>query len=41
MRVIVGIGMDVVDVARIARILEAPAGRAERFLARCFTAGAT
>lgn len=34
---IVGLGMDVVDVARIRRILEGPDGRAERFLARCFT----
>ncbi len=34
---IVGLGMDVVDVARIRRILEGPAGRAERFLSRCFT----
>jgi holo-[acyl-carrier protein] synthase len=36
--VIVGLGMDVVDVARIRRILEGPADRAARFLARCFTA---
>jgi holo-[acyl-carrier protein] synthase len=35
--VIVGLGMDVVEIARIARILEGPRGRAERFLARCFT----
>ena len=35
---IVGLGMDVVDVARIQRILEGPPARAERFLARCFTA---
>jgi holo-[acyl-carrier protein] synthase len=35
---IVGLGMDVVDVARIERILAGPPGRAERFLARCFTA---
>ncbi len=34
---IVGLGMDVVEIARIARILEGPPGRAERFLARCFT----
>ncbi len=34
---IVGLGMDVVDIARIQRILEGPPGRAERFLARCFT----
>jgi holo-[acyl-carrier protein] synthase len=36
--VIVGLGMDVVDVARIQRILAGPAERVERFLARCFTA---
>jgi holo-[acyl-carrier protein] synthase len=36
--VIVGLGMDVVEIGRILRILEGPAGRAERFLARCFTA---
>jgi holo-[acyl-carrier protein] synthase len=35
--VIVGLGMDVVDIERIRRILDGPAGRAERFLARCFT----
>jgi holo-[acyl-carrier protein] synthase len=35
--VILGLGMDVVDVARIQRILEGPRGRAERFLDRCFT----
>jgi holo-[acyl-carrier protein] synthase len=35
--VIVGLGMDVVEIARIRRILEGPPGRAERFLARCFT----
>jgi holo-[acyl-carrier protein] synthase len=35
--VIVGLGMDVVEVARIRRILDGPAGRAQRFLARCFT----
>ena len=34
---IVGLGMDVVEIARIARILDGPHGRAERFLARCFT----
>jgi holo-[acyl-carrier protein] synthase len=37
--VIVGLGMDVVEIARIRRILEGPPGRAERFLARCFTPG--
>lgn len=36
---IIGLGMDVVEVARIARILDGPPGRAERFLARCFTEG--
>jgi holo-[acyl-carrier protein] synthase len=36
-RVIVGLGMDVVEVARIRRILEGPPERAQRFLARCFT----
>ena len=36
--VIVGLGMDVVEVARIRRILDGPPARAERFLARCFTA---
>jgi holo-[acyl-carrier protein] synthase len=35
--VIVGLGMDVVDVARIRRILAGPGPRVERFLARCFT----
>lgn len=35
---IVGLGMDVVEIARIRRILEGPPERAERFLARCFTA---
>ncbi len=36
---ILGLGMDVVEIGRIARILEGPADRAERFLARCFTPG--
>lgn len=35
---IVGLGMDVVEIARIRRVLEGPAPRAERFVARCFTA---
>jgi holo-[acyl-carrier protein] synthase len=35
--VIVGLGMDVVEIARIDRILRGPAARAERFLARVFT----
>ncbi len=34
---IVGLGIDVVEVGRIARLLEGPAGMAGRFLARCFT----
>lgn len=34
---IVGLGMDVVEIARIARVLGGPPARAERFLARCFT----
>ena len=34
---IVGLGMDVVDIARIDRILGGPPARAERFVARCFT----
>jgi holo-[acyl-carrier protein] synthase len=36
--VIVGFGMDVVAIERMERILAGPAGRVERFLARCFTA---
>lgn len=36
---IVGLGMDLVEVGRLARILDGPPGRAERFLARVFTAG--
>ena len=31
---IVGLGMDVVEVARIQAILDGPPGQAERFLAR-------
>ncbi|HEY6097897.1 MAG TPA: holo-ACP synthase [Anaeromyxobacter sp.] len=34
---ILGLGIDVVEIARIERILEGPPARAERFLARCFT----
>lgn len=34
---IVGLGMDVVEIARIRRILDGPRARAERFLSRCFT----
>lgn len=38
---ILGLGIDVVEVARIARLVgaEGGAGKAERFLARCFTDG--
>ncbi len=36
---ILGLGLDLVDVARVARILGGPPPRAERFLARVFTAG--
>jgi len=35
--VILGFGMDVVEIARIERILAGPSGRADRFLERCFT----
>ena len=34
---IVGLGMDVVEIARIQRILDGPRARADRFLERCFT----
>lgn len=34
---ILGLGLDVVDTARIGRILDGPPGRAERFLVRVFT----
>ncbi len=34
---IVGLGIDVVAVARMRRILAGPPARVERFLARCFT----
>ena len=34
---IVGLGIDVVDLARIQRILDGPAERARRFVDRCFT----
>jgi holo-[acyl-carrier protein] synthase len=37
--VLVGLGIDVVDIARMQRILDGPPARAERFLARCFTPG--
>jgi holo-[acyl-carrier protein] synthase len=38
---ILGIGLDVVEVARIRRLVgtDAPEGTARRFLARCFTEG--
>jgi holo-[acyl-carrier protein] synthase len=36
--VILGFGMDVVAIERLDRLLSGPAGRVERFLARCFTA---
>jgi holo-[acyl-carrier protein] synthase len=35
--VILGLGMDLVEVGRIARILDGPPAIAERFLARVFT----
>jgi holo-[acyl-carrier protein] synthase len=35
--VILGLGMDVVEIGRIARILDGPPDRVERFLARVFT----
>jgi holo-[acyl-carrier protein] synthase len=35
--VIVGLGIDLVSVARIRRILAGPPARVERFLSRCFT----
>lgn len=34
---ILGLGMDVVEIGRIARILDGPPRQAERFLARVFT----
>lgn len=34
---ILGLGLDLVGIARMARILDGPPGRAERFLARVFT----
>lgn len=36
---ILGLGLDLVDVSRFARILGGPPARAERFLARVFTPG--
>ena len=35
---ILGLGIDVVDIARMQRILDGPPERAARFVARCFTA---
>jgi holo-[acyl-carrier protein] synthase len=37
--VILGLGMDLVEIGRIARILDGSPGMAERFLARVFTPG--
>ncbi|HYG69170.1 MAG TPA: ACP synthase, partial [Anaeromyxobacteraceae bacterium] len=34
---IVGLGLDVVEIARVERILAGPPARVERFLARVFT----
>lgn len=34
---LVGLGIDVVDLARIQRILDGPPDRARRFVDRCFT----
>ena len=34
---ILGLGMDVVEIGRIERLLEGPPDRVERFLVRCFT----
>lgn len=36
---ILGFGLDLVDIARMARILAGPPARVERFLARVFTPG--
>jgi holo-[acyl-carrier protein] synthase len=35
--VIIGIGIDLVEIARIARLIGGPAARSDRFLDRCFT----
>jgi holo-[acyl-carrier protein] synthase len=37
--VILGLGMDVVEVGRLARVLDGPPGRVGRFLARVYTPG--
>jgi holo-[acyl-carrier protein] synthase len=37
--VVIGLGLDVVEIARIRRILAGPPGHARRFQVRCFTAG--
>lgn len=36
---IVGLGIDLVEIARMQRILDGPPARAERFVERCFTGG--
>ena len=36
---ILGLGLDLVEISRLARILDGPPARAERFLARVFTRG--
>jgi len=36
--VVVGLGLDVVEIARIRKILEGPPEHARRFVDRCFTA---
>ena len=36
---ILGLGIDVVEVARIRRLLDGDAGTADRFVRRCFTEG--
>ncbi len=36
---LLGLGIDVVDIARIRRILDGPPDRAGRFVERCFTPG--
>jgi holo-[acyl-carrier protein] synthase len=35
---ILGLGMDLVEIGRVGRILDGPPDRASRFLTRCFTA---
>lgn len=36
---ILGLGLDLVEIPRMARILDGPPGRVERFVARVFTRG--